>query len=114
MKIKRLKNRLSFIKKINEVDENGVANVVNEELFSCWCEVSKPTIKEFKNNTMVVENQGLNKSKDTKVFVIRSKQKREINTNMLVLFKGIEYGIDEIQPDDQYEELTLLKVSVTK
>lgn len=107
MEIGKLKHRIK-IYTVEEIinDEGGYENVLTT-IATPFCEVSKTTIKEFRN-------EDLDARRETIVFIIRYRQKTEIDSGMYVDFKGKKYAIKAIETDFQDMERMQLKCEVVK
>lgn len=105
MEIGRLKHRIKIFNPTSEVNDEGTYQTVNKLVATPFCEVSKTTIKEFKE-------MGLDARKDTINFIIRYHQHVDIDSGMIVEFKGKEYEIKYIESDFQDMERLMLKCEV--
>ena len=72
-----------------------------------YCEVSKTTIKEFRE-------MGLDARRGTIDFIIRYQQRVEIQSDMIVEFKNKDYKIKYIETDFQDNERQMLKCEVVE
>jgi len=64
--------RITFFKKVGGQNEDGeVLDFERKDLYSCWAEVSKTTIKDFRETATVTTASGLSEHKDAKTFLIR-------------------------------------------
>ncbi|WP_204256136.1 head-tail adaptor protein, partial [Staphylococcus sp. GDB8P47P] len=75
------------------LDEGGYEEVPTT-IATPFCEVSKTTIKEFRN-------EDLDTRRETIVFIIRYRQKADIHSGLFVDFKGKQYKIVAIETDFQ-------------
>lgn len=107
MEIGRLKHRLRVYHIVNSVNDEGTPIRTKETVATPFCEVLKTTIKEFKEI-------GLDGRKKTIDFIIRYRQKSEIQSDMMVEFKGQELKIIYVEPDYQNSERMMLKCEVVE
>lgn len=115
MRTRHLNDRMTFfvLKDIKNDDGDLIKNV-KTDLFSCWCEVSKATVKEFKERTASAKNGELQKRRNVKNFFIRYQQEQEIDTRMLVDFKGKTYKVIDIEPDEMNFDYCMVKCEVVE
>lgn len=100
MEIGQLDTRITFNEKAQRKDDNGELKKVLVPSFSCWAEVRRATAKEFK------EAEG----RSTKItFAVRERQKKKIETDMVITFDGGNFEVVETLPDYRYKELFLIK-----
>lgn len=77
---------------------------------SCWAEVSKTTIKDFRENVTGrhSDNSILAETSDTKVFLIRYMPKPPFDNSMFVDFNGLEYKIEKMEVDYANKEMIMI------
>ncbi|MEB5794030.1 phage head closure protein [Staphylococcus hominis] len=107
MEIGRLKHRIKIYDQTETVNDEGIFVTDKKLIATPYCEVSKTTIKEFRE-------MGLEARKGTIDFIIRYRQKADIQSDMIVEFKGKEYKIKYIETDLQDLERQMLKCEVTE
>lgn len=107
MEIGRLKHRINVYSTVNTVNDEGTFVTEKKLIASPYCEVSKTTIKEFRQ-------MGLDARSDTIDFIIRYRQKADIQSDMIVEFKGKQYKIKYIESDLQDFERQMLKCEVVE
>ncbi|WP_053018032.1 phage head closure protein [Staphylococcus haemolyticus] len=107
MEIGRLKHRIKVYDQTETVNDEGVYVTDKKLIATPYCEVSKTTIKEFRE-------MGLEARKGTIDFIIRYRQKTDIQSDMIVEFKGKEYKIKYIETDLQDLERQMLKCEVVE
>lgn len=113
MRTRHLNNRMTFF--VLEDKKNGDGELIKnikKELFSCWCEVSKATVKEFKERTISAKNGELQKRRATKNFFIRYQQQEAIDTAMMIEFKGKTYKVIDTEPDEKNFDYLMIKAEV--
>ena len=103
MKLTHMTERITFLAKKTSVDENYSPVEVETEKFSCWAEVQKLTLREFRNS----ENVGYRKT--TPIFLIAYKQKEEIQPDWRIKWRGKIYEITGLDPDFQKKDLTKIQ-----
>ena len=89
MEIGRLKHRIKIFNRTTEINDEGTYQTITQLVAAPFCEVSKTTIKEFKE-------MGLDARSDTINFIIRYHQRVDIDSGMLVEFKGKELSLIHI------------------
>lgn len=107
MEIGRLKHRIKIYVIENVLNDEGEFTESVSVVATPFCEVSKTTIKEFRE-------QDLDTRRETIDFIIRFKQKAEITSGMRVEFRGVTYEIKAIEPDYQDFERMMLKCEVVE
>lgn len=107
MEIGKLKHRIKIYKVKNIINDEGGTEQVTDTVATPFCEVSKTTIKEFRN-------EDLDARRETIVFIIRYREETEIDSGMYVDFKGKKYQIAAIEPDYQDYERIQLKCEVVE
>ena len=112
MKTRFMNERITFFEYRGGMKDGQVIPKKRSDLFSCWCEVSKATIKEFQERKSVSGESKLQKSCDTKVFAIRHQQKMQLTSTMLIDFKGAEYKIIDVENDYLRKDILLVKGEV--
>lgn len=108
MKTRNLNNRITFFSNEGGQNDDGeVLEDIRKDIFTCWAEVSKSTLKEFKSRYKTESsNIVLNELKE--VFIIRYNLLDKIDNTMFIDFKGIEYQISTIEPDYSLKEYVLI------
>lgn len=115
MRTRHMNERITIFVYEDMQNENGeLIEGVRQDLFSCWCEVSKATVKEFKERSNGGKNGELLKRRDTKNFFIRYQQETEIDSSMMIDFKGKEYRILDIESDDMRHDFSMVKAEVVE
>ena len=111
MLTRKMNVRITIFKKEGGQNEDGeVLDDVRTNVMSCWAEVSKTSVKDFRNNTTgkQADNAILTETKDTKVFLIRYSPNPPFDNSMFIDFNGLEYRIDEIEPDYANKEMIMI------
>ena len=106
MKARRLNNRVEIIKSQKKKNSEGKAVQVDVVVNTIFCEVIKSTIKEFKETSDV--SQDLNVRRNTLNLIVRYQQKVEIESDMKLRFKGHIYKINNIEPNHQDQDYTMI------
>lgn len=107
MEIGKLKHRIKIYTVENTINDEGGYEEVPTTIATPFCEVSKTTIKEFRN-------EDLDTRRETIVFIIRYRQKTDIHSGLFVEFKGKQYEIKTIETDFQDMERQQLKCEVVQ
>ncbi|WP_157454708.1 phage head closure protein [Carnobacterium maltaromaticum] len=107
---RKMNERITFFNKVEKKNEDGeVVSGSPVESFSCWAEISKATVKEFKERTSAeLMGNGLKKRKDSMIFIIRYQQQETIDSNMLIEFRGTMYEIINVETDYARKDFSLV------
>ena len=87
-------------------DDGEVLGSVRNDLYTCWAEVLKTQLRDFK----LQANDNLDNSKATKVFLIRYNPKIEIDNTMFVEHNSIIYKIDKVESNESDKDMTMIGV----
>lgn len=103
MRISTMTERITFYSISSGIDPITHRQISNKETdeFSCWCEVSKLTVRE---TIKAPSEMGFRKEMPT--FLIAYKQKKEIQSEWRIKWRGRHYEIIGIDPDYQHKDLT--------
>lgn len=106
-----MNTRIKFFNLKDGQNEDGeiVPGIEKDTHFTCWAEVNKATMKEFKERTQTVDQGKLKKRRDTRIFAIRYQQEKEVETTMLIEFKGRNYEIIDVEEDYKRQDMMLIK-----
>ncbi|KRL76619.1 hypothetical protein FC36_GL001857 [Ligilactobacillus equi DSM 15833 = JCM 10991] len=96
--------RITFVAKTTGINEDFEPFEKTEELFSCWAEVSKLTVREMLN-----KKEQVGYRKNTPLFLIAYKQKMEIQPDWQIVWRGKTYEITGLDPDYQKKDLTKIQ-----
>lgn len=107
---RNMNERITFFVIKNGQNEDGeVIPGQKEELFSCWAEASKATVKEFRERTTQdMAGEGIKKRKDTIIFNIRYQQKRVVDSTMMIVFRGNDYEILNVETDFMRKDFSMI------
>lgn len=116
---RRMNTRITIFSKTGGQNEDGeVVDSVRNDVYSCWAEVSKTSVKDFKTGgkSYIGElsqdgQKPLESYKDTKVFIIRYHPRPPFDNSMFIDFNGMEYRITEIEIDYATKETILIKAT---
>lgn len=109
MRTRKMNVRITFFQKIGEQNEDGeVLTFKKKCLYTCWAEVSKTSIKDFREGATVTKASGLPEHKDTKTFLIRHLPKLKFDNSCYIDFDGLEYKIVAIERDYANKEFDLI------
>lgn len=114
---RRMNTRITIFEKTGGQNEDGeVIDCIRKDVYSCWAEVSKTSIKDFKagGKTYVGElaqngQKPLESFKDIKVFLIRYMPKLPFDNSMFISFNNLEYKITEIEVDHASKDIIMIK-----
>jgi hypothetical protein len=110
MRTRNMNVRITFFQRIGGQNEDGeVLDFERKDLYTCWAEVSKTSIKDFRESATVTKASGLVEHKDTKTFLIRHLPKLPFDNSCYVDFDGNEYQIVAIERDHANKEIDLIK-----
>lgn len=117
MNTRRMNTRITIFSKTSGQNEDGeVVNGIRTHVYSCWAEVAKTSVKDFKTGgkSYIGElsqdgQKPLESYKDTKVFIIRYHPRPPFDNSMFVDFNGQEYKINELEIDYASKETILIK-----
>lgn len=117
MNTRRMNTRITIFSKNGGQNEDGeVVNSIRTHVYSCWAEVAKTSVKDFKTGgkSYIGElsqdgQKPLESYKDTKVFIIRYHPRPPFDNSMFVDFNGQEYKINELEIDYASKETILIK-----
>ena len=99
MRTRKMNVRITFFQRVGGQNEDGeVLDFERKDLYTCWAEVSKTSIKDFRENATV-----------TKAFLIRHLPKLPFDNSCFVEFDGNEYQIIAIERDYVSKEIDLIK-----
>lgn len=111
MQTRNMNARIKFFNYKSGQNEDGeiVEKQEKKEHFTCWAEVNKATMKEFKERTESVDKGHLQKRRDTRIFGIRYQQKVEPTSAMMIDFKEKTYSIIDMEIDYKNYDMLLIK-----
>ena len=110
MRTRKMNVRITFFQKVGGQNEDGeVLEFEKKDLYSCWAEISKTTIKDVRESATVTKASGLSEHKDSKTFLIRHLPKLPFDNSCFVEFGGNEYQIIAIERDYSNKEIDLIK-----
>lgn len=105
-----------YAKQGGQNEDGEVVDSIRKDVLSCWTEVQKTTVKDFKTGgkTYVgaLSQNGINpleSFKDVKVFIIRYHPNTKIDNSMYIDFRGLEYKITRIEIDYASKEIIMLE-----
>lgn len=107
---RNMNERITFFTKRDGQNEEGeVVSGIKKILFTCWAEVSKATVKEFRERTsQELAGGGITKRKDTIIFNIRYQQKQLVDSTMMIDFRGKEYEILNVETDFMRKDFSMI------
>lgn len=111
MLTRKMNVRITIFKKEGGQNEDGeVLDNVRTDVMSCWAEVSKTAVKDFRENTTgkQADNATLTETSDTKVFLIRYMPNPPFDNSMFVDFNGLEYKIEKMEVDYANKEMIMV------
>lgn len=110
MQTRRMNERITVYTKSGGQNEDGeVIDSIRTDLFSCWTEVKKTTVRDFKTvSSSDSDVDGISKTKDNKVFLIRYVPELPLDNSMFVDFHGEEYKIDRVEVDFASKDMIMI------
>ncbi|WP_375179913.1 phage head closure protein [Enterococcus rotai] len=115
MKTRNMNRRITFFEIVRGKNDDGeLEDSYCKVIFSCWAEIPKAKIKEFRDRTsMELAGEGIQKRKDQLVFLIRYHSKQLIDTTMKIAFEGNSYEITDVEIDYAYKEFNQISAVKT-
>ncbi|MDN6206503.1 MAG: phage head closure protein, partial [Staphylococcus simulans] len=107
VEIGRLKHRIRIYSVESVRNDEGGYTEQEQTVARPFCEVSKTTIKEFKE-------MGLDQRKDTIDFIMRYQQRVNIESDMMIDFNNKKYKIKFVEHDLQDKDRLMLKCEVVE
>lgn len=98
-----MNTKIQVLKTIQTQDEDGTVSLSTVVLKSLWCDVTRSTLKEYR------ENSGLEEDKENVIFLVRYMDSRDITSDMFIKFNGQKYNIKNIQRD--YERFDSTRIT---
>lgn len=111
---RRMNTKIKFFRYEEIVNDLGETEDIKKDiLFSCWAEVSKATVKEFRSRTTYKETgDDIQKRRNTLMFIVRYQQKMEVDSDMLIEFNGKNYEIKDIEVDYANQDFNMIRAEV--
>ena len=112
MNTRKMNTRITIFEKIGGQNEDGeVIDGVRKDVYSCWAEVQRTSVKDFKaaNKAYTNGQNSLESVQDIKVFLIRYLPNVPFDNSMYLEFNGFEYRIVEIEIDYASKEIIMIK-----
>lgn len=102
---RKMNERIEVVEITPVKDENGDVTPTEKQIFECWAEVGKATVKEFRDRS---ENniEKIDKRKLVRVFYIR--HRTDIDTEYLIKWRGALYQITGLEEDFVFKDLLLV------
>lgn len=114
MQTRNLNTRIIFFNNEGGQNDDGeVIEAIRKDKFSCWAEISKSTVKEFRNRYKT-ESSNLNLNEMVEVFIIRYHLLSKLDNTMFIDFNGIDYQIEKIEPDHARREHILISAKAVR
>lgn len=113
MRTRHMNVRITFYKLVGGQNEDGeVLSPERQDLYTCWAEVRKNSIKDFREgarvSTVSEQAQGIVEHKDEKVFLIRHLPELPFDASCYIEFDGMEYKITGIERDYSYRDMDMV------
>lgn len=105
--VDKLNKRIKFYSAETIKDPHGKPELTLTEELACWCGIKQSFIKDVKAEIGT-------KFEDSKTFVIREKQKKEIKNEWFILYQRRKnetpkkYEIIKINPDDENDDFMVI------
>lgn len=88
----QMKDRISFIKKVQKKNDFGELKTTEVVLFSCWSELKEQLLKEYKATIGTV-------LEDSVTFMIRFEVAQKVTNDMKIKHRKKTYEVIKIMPD---------------
>lgn len=106
---KNMTERITIYKKTKGRNEDGeVVDGVRKDLFTCWAEAQKATVKEFRSRNDLEAGESLQKRKNTINFNIRYQQEEDVDSSMLIEFRGKTFQIIDVETDYMRKDFSMI------
>lgn len=112
MRTRKMNTRITFFEKSGGQNEDGeVVDSICKKILTCWAEVSKTTVRDFRESSSgrQTDYAELSQAKDTKVFLIRYIPNVPFDNSMFVEFNGLEYRIVDVEIDYASKDMIMVK-----
>ena len=101
---RKMNHRVTFFREIGGQNEDGeVISPIRENLYTCWAEVAKTSLKDFQegaNQTANKKAKGIVSSNELKTLYVRHHPRRPFDSSDHVEFNGFDYDIVSIDVDE--------------
>lgn len=98
-----MNTKIQVLKTVTTKDEDGTTSQSTVVFKTLWCDVTRSTLKEYR------ENSGLEEGKENIVFLVRYMDSRDVTKDMFIQFNGQKYNIKNIQRD--YERFDSTRIT---
>lgn len=106
---KHMNERITVFKNsVGKNDDGEVVDKVRKDLFSCWAEIPKATVKEFRSRSNQEVGESIQKRKNVISFNIRYRQKETVDTSMLIEFSGDIFQIIDVETDYMRKDFSMI------
>lgn len=104
MRTREMKTRITFFSEKGGQNEDGeVISPVRKDLYTCWAEVVRTSLKDFQEGAKQSTNKrakGVIEAEEIKTFYIRHHPKAPFDSSAHVEYNGKEYDIVAIDADE--------------
>jgi len=101
-----MNNRIEFYTVKSHKNENGEAVSTPTLVFSLWCDISKDSVKEYK------EHDFDEKGSRQLTFLVDYRASLKATREMTIKFRGTDFNIEDIQRDYTFKDMT--KIAATE
>lgn len=114
MRTRHMNVRITFYKLVGGQNEDGeVLSPERQDLYTCWAEVRKNSIKDFRegvreNAYSGTRTQNIVEHKDEKIFLIRYVPQLPFDASCYIEFDGMQYKITGIERDYSYKDMDVI------
>lgn len=110
-----MNERITIFKRVpGQNDDGEVIPNKRKDIFECWAEIPKATVKEFMNRSNQDIGQDIQKRKETVTFNIRYRQKEVVDSSMLIDFRGRIFQIIDVETDYMRKDFTMIKAVISE
>lgn len=95
-------------------DDGEVIENIRKDLFTCWTEVQKATVKEFRSRNNQEAGTSIQKRKNEIKFNIRYRQKETVDTSMFIEFRGSIFQIVDVETDYMRKDFSMISAVMTE
>lgn len=111
---RKMNQRVTFFREVGGQNEDGeVISPIRENLYTCWTEVAKTSLKDFQegaNQTANKKAKGIVSSSELKTLYVRHHPRRPFDSSDHIEFNGFEYDIVSIDVDESSFDMDKISI----
>lgn len=111
---RKMNHRVTFFREVGGQNEDGeVTSPIRENLYTCWAEVAKTSLKDFQegaNQTANKKAKGIVSSSELKTLYVRHHPRRPFDSSDHVEFNGFEYDIVSVDVDESSFDMDKISI----